>query len=274
MPLTALAILGLATAAIGTIGGIGGAVLLVPVLVLGGIPPSQAAPLGLLVIAAGSLAASASQIEDGLVHHRLGVTLETAASVGAFVGAGASAVLGSASLARILAVIALAAAVAGFVRRHHAEPQPAGAFVLETVGEWPGTLGGLYREHQEPVPYEARNVPLGLAASGLAGLVAGVSGTGGGFIKTPTMCDLMGVPLKVASATTTFTVGLTAAAALVVHAALGHIDYLRGAAVVAGALVGGRVGAVLQQRMPARASRLVLSSLLAVVAVVLLVRGA
>ena len=77
-----VAVLAAAAALLGSVGGIGGAALLVPVLVALGAEPTAAAPVGLVVVAAGSLAASARQLDDGTVHHRLGLTLELAAAGG------------------------------------------------------------------------------------------------------------------------------------------------------------------------------------------------
>ena len=73
--------LSLATAMVGTLGGVGGAIILVPVLILLGVDPRIAAPLGILSVAAGSLAAAPRQLGEGVVHHRLGVTLEITADL-------------------------------------------------------------------------------------------------------------------------------------------------------------------------------------------------
>src|SRR5437764_959255 len=75
-------LLALVTASLGALGGLGGAVVLVPLLVLTGTPAREAAPLGLLSVASGSLAAGPRQLAELTVHHRLGVTSETMASVG------------------------------------------------------------------------------------------------------------------------------------------------------------------------------------------------
>ncbi len=109
-------------------------------------------------------------------------------------------------LARLLGLAALVGAIAALSRtgiRNH----PVAAFDGEAPGEWPGTLGGQYDLDGDAVPYHARNLPAGLAASLVAGVVAGLSGVGGGFLKTPAMSEIMHVPVKVAAATTTFTLG-------------------------------------------------------------------
>ena len=108
-----LAIAAFITAAIGTLGGLGGAILLVPILVLSGMEAKYAAPLGLVSVAAGSLAAAPHQLKAQVVNQRLGVATEIAASSAALIGALVSGLLGHALLSVLLGVVALVAAFAG-----------------------------------------------------------------------------------------------------------------------------------------------------------------
>lgn len=268
----ALVLLGAAAALAGSLGGIGGATLLVPVLLMLGVEPLQAAPLGLLVVAAGSLAAAARQIDDGLVHHRLGLSVELTAGVGTVAGALVSTSVSEVWLARVLGVAAAVGAVAALARSGMRN-LPDATFDADVGGEWPGTLGGQYSLGGRMVPYQARNLPAGLAVSVVAGAVAGLSGVGGGFVKTPAMSEIMKAPVKVAAATTTFTLGITAATGLVIYAAQGRVEVRDGAAVVAGAIVGGLVGARLQSRLPAPVARRSTGVLLIVVAAVVIGRS-
>lgn len=271
-PTLVLVALSMVAAGLGALGGLGGAVLLVPVLVLLGVDPAEAAPLGLLVAGAGSLAAAVPQLESGLVHHRLGVTMETTASVGVLVGALASAALSASTLSRILALVALASALAAGRRKGMRNlPQP--TFDAEVAGEWPGSLAGAYRADQGVVPYSARRVPAGMAAMAGAGLISGLSGVSGGFIKTPVMSEVMHVPVKVSAATSTFTTGFTAATGLVIFAAQGRLDIDAVGAVVVGGLVGGTLGVTAQRRLSPPRVRIAISLLLATVAIVLLLRS-
>jgi hypothetical protein len=272
LPLAVLAVISAVAATLGALGGLGGATILVPVLVLAGVDPLVAAPLGLLTVAAGSLSAAATQLDEGVVHHRLGVTLETSASAGAIFGAIVSESLSATTLSRVLAVSAIVAAVAGG-RRTGMRNLPQGEFSGEPAGEWPGTLAGVYASPRGLVPYQARRLPLGLGAMAGAGLISGLAGVGGGFIKTPAMSEIMHVPVKVAAATTTFTLGITASAGLIVYATQGRIDAVESGAVVLGGLAGGLVGARVQQVMAPQRVRRVLSLMLLVIGVILLVRG-
>ncbi len=271
LPLLALIGLGAACAFAGALGGIGGATLLVPVLLLLDVDPLVAAPLGMLTVAAGSLAAASRQIDDGLVHHRLGLSVELFASIGTVVGALASTQVSETWLSRLLGLAALVGAVAAIARKG-LRNQPVGIFDDEPAGEWPGTLGGSYSLQGRVVPYHAERVPAGLGLSVLAGVVSGLAGVGGGFLKTPAMSEVMKVPVKVAAATTTFVSGVTAATALIIYAGQGRLDVRGGAGVVVGALLGGATGARLQSVLHATTVRRVTGSLLVVVAVVVIGR--
>ena len=251
-----LVLLALATASLGALGGLGGAVILVPLLVLSGTPAREAAPLGLLSVASGSMAAGPRQLVELTVHHRLGVTSETLASAGAIAGALFSGAIGETLLTRLLAVVAVAAAVASLRGR-----------------EQRGTLSGTFRVDGVVRRYRARNLPGGLAIMSLAGLVAGVAGASGGFIKTPTTSEIMRVPVKVAAATTTFTIGITSAAALLVFAAHDRVNLAHAGPVIAGSLLGGELGARLQATLDPSIVRRALAAVLLVVAAILFVQA-
>jgi uncharacterized membrane protein YfcA len=268
----ALAAAAATTAGFGAVGGLGGAVLLVPALVVTGTPVAEAAPLGLVSVAAGSLAAGATHLSEQTVNHRLGVTTELAASTGAVVGALAAESVGDAALTRTLAVVAIAAALAGGLRRG-TRNQPDPSLGPDDVGERPGRLAGAYRLGDVVVPYRARRLPLGLALMGLAGVVAGMAGVSGGFVKTPATTEVLHVPVKVAASTTTFTVGITAAAALLVMAGQGRIDAGEASVVIAASFAGGRLGAAVQAGLSPVLTRRVLATLLVAVGAVLLVTG-
>lgn len=266
------AVLAFFAAALGSLGGLGGAILLVPVLVVTGTSATEAAPLGLIMVAAASISAGPRQLEERSVNHRLGVTTELLASSGAVIGAIVSSLLSDRFLTYLLAVVAAAAALAGG-RRKGMRNRPDPDCASSDVGERVGSLDGAYPLGEGIVPYRAVRLRSGLAFMGLAGFVAGTSGASGGFIKTPATTEIMTVPMKVAAATTTFTVGVTASAALIVYAFQGRIDVEAASLVIVGGLFGGRAGAALQSRLPPPVVRRLLSALLIVIAVVLVVRA-
>ena len=265
-PLVALA--AFFSAGLGAIGGLGGAVLLVPLLVVTGTDVAEAAPLGLLSVAAGALAAADRHLGERTVNHRLGVTIELFASAAAVAGALVATRADDDVMRIVLAVVAAMAGVASLARRG-IRNRPVPGFPADRVGEWRHGLAGAYVLGEELVPYRASRLPLGFAAVAASGFIAGVSGASGGFIKTPVLTDVMRVPVKVSAPTTTFSVGITASAALIVFARQGRIDLHLGAVVLAASIVGGGTGARLQANLSPPVVRRLLSAILLAIAVVL-----
>lgn len=272
MELVEYMLFAMAAAGLGALGGLGGAMLLVPALVLTGMPPAEAAPLGLLSVAAGSIAAAPAQLRDRLVNHRIGIVTELAAVSGAVVGAMIAGVISATALTYVLAAAAALGAALGLRRtRSPAVAHPACGHA--DVGERVGALAGAYPGGGGVVPYEPRRLPAALGLMTVAGLIAGTSGTSGGFVKTPTETEVMGLPTRVAAATTTFTVGITASAALIVTALDGRLDLEDALAIIAGSLLGAQIGAGLQRSLPDRAIRRVLSAALVLAAIALVARA-
>lgn len=264
--------LALATATLGAIGGIGGAVLLVPMLVLLGWSPLEAAPIGIAMSAAAALAAVPRQTLTGLTNYRLGVSLEIAASIAAAAGALLSVLLPVAAVQYALGGSAVVASMAGGLRKGQRNRPVEGAS-LEELGDRPGQLASAYPDQTgRVVPYEVARFRTGMGLIGGAGLLAGLTGVSGGFIKTPVMSEVMRVPVKVAAATTMFMIGVTAAVTIAVYASQGRITAAIAPAVVGG-LLGGRIGAAVQPRLPATLVRRLLSVSLLVIGIVLVVRA-
>lgn len=258
------------TSGVGALAGVGGAVLLVPLLVVAGTPVGLAAPLGLVSVAALSIAAAPTHLSSRVVNHRLGLATEVAATCGAVFGALISDAVPNQMLVYVLAAAALGAAAAGG-RRKGLRNLPDTALGRSDIGEHIDSLSGAYPLGDKVVPYTVRRLRAGLGFMTVAGLIAGTAGVSGGFIKTPATSELMHVPTKVAAATTTFTIGITAAAALSVFAVQGRIDTRAAAAVIIGSLAGSILGARLQARLVPARVRAGLSVLLVIVAVVMVI---
>ena len=117
-----------------------------------------------------------------------------------------------------------------------------------------------------------RRLTVGIGLIGGAGLLAGLTGVSGGFIKTPVMSEVMRVPVKVAGATSMFMVGITAAVTIAVYTAQGRISASIAPAVLGG-LLGGWLGSAVRSRLPAVVVRRLLSSVLLLIGVVVVMRA-
>jgi len=269
-----LLIIGVAllTSTIGSIGGLGGAILLVPLLTLGDMTIAQAAPLGLVSVIAGSVAAGRRQTDDGIVNHRFGIVTELGATSGAIIGVLLAGSLSNTALTLVLAAVAFVAAVGGAWRRGMRwKPDP--TLAASEVGERHGSLAGAYRLNGQVVPYAPTRITLGVVLMAASGVITGLAGVGGGFLKTPLSSEVMRLPAKVAAGTSTFTIGLTATTALLLMVIDGRVDASDAALVVLGALAGGTIGSGLQRRLSPQVVRRATSVVLVVIAVILVVRA-
>lgn len=241
-------------AMLGVTAGFGGAVLIVPLLLLVGYGPPAAATAGLISVVTAAAAAAPRQVGTRLANLRLGVTIELAASVGVVAGTVLLPLLTEVVFRTVLAVAILVAAIGSFLPRPMRNLPDAG-LGPEALGEEPGTLAGAYPLAGQVVPYRAVRVRAGMLLAIGVGLVAGLTGTSGGYLKMPVMSEIMHVPIKVAAATTTFISGLTGVAGLAVLLPAGHLEAQATVAVITGAAVGGALGARVQAVLAPAATR-------------------
>jgi uncharacterized membrane protein YfcA len=248
MMLAWLFLTGLCAGTLGALLGIGGGIVLVPILHLAlGLPMATAVAVSLACVIATSTGAAATFARDGLCDVRLGLTLELATVTGAIAAAFVAPYLPGALVRVLFGLAILPAARALLFRR--------GAKVAETTA------------------VEPRHYGLGMGASFLAGSLSGVLGIGGGFIKVPVMNLAMGVPIRVATATSNFMIGITAAASAFVYLARGELRLDAAAPAVLGVLVGAAAGARLLPHVPAGALRKVFGGLLLLLAAHMIVSG-
>ncbi|HEX9243103.1 MAG TPA: sulfite exporter TauE/SafE family protein [Anaeromyxobacter sp.] len=229
MTSAALAAFGAAAGLLGALLGIGGGILIVPALSeLLGVPFRHAVAASLVVIIASSSASSAAYVDRGAANIRVGVVLELATVAGSLLGSAVAGVAPVRVLKILFAAVALYAATMLWVRRHAgSDSAEAGA---EAVHGW---------------------LP-GLSASAVAGAISGLLGVGGGLFKMPAMTLAMGMPFKVAAATSNFMIGVTAAAGAYVYFARGELDPQLAAPLVVGVFAGSLLGSTLLPRLPAR----------------------
>jgi uncharacterized membrane protein YfcA len=132
-----------------------------------------------------------------------------------------------------------------------------------------GRLAGSYYDpfHRSLIHYEATHLPLGAAVSFIAGILSGMLGVGGGFIKVPAMNLGMKVPIKVAAATSNFMIGVTAISSLFVYFARGLVHPFIAAPVAVGIVIGALTGTRLAHRTSPQTLKRVLAVILIVVSI-------
>jgi uncharacterized protein len=268
-----LVVLGLASGTLGSIAGVGGGVIIVPVLVsIFGFdfPTAVAASLGAVV--ATSIAAGSAYVGGGFTNMRLAMTLDVATTLGGITGGFLGIVVAERLLAGVFAVSMSATSilVARYRPRQSPDPMLEHAHRLPTQSK--ATRGGqLDARYRDPdtglkVTYQVRRVPVGFGVSYGAGIMSGLLGIGGGFITVPAMNLIMGVPLRVAAATSNFMVGVTAVAGLFVYLGRGEVHPPIVTPLVLGTIVGALVGSTFSTRLPSDRVRRILTVILVFVA--------
>jgi len=231
-----LVVLGFFAGLLGAVTGIGGGVLLTPVLALHfGIPIRQAIGTSLVAVITTSAASSSVHLQRHTTDIRLGMTLELATAFGAAVTAYLVGYFNRNALEGLFAGFLLYSAITILAKGGKVKPGDESSPALNGETVIP--------------PYEPKRYPLGLAASLVAGALSGLLGIGGGPIKVPVMYIFMNVPLMVATATSNFMIGVTAAASAIVYYRRGDILVEVAAPLAVGVFVGSLLGARLAPRI-------------------------
>lgn len=265
----------IAAGVIGALFGLGGGILIIPFLTLvEGVPVQFAVGASLVSVVATSSASAATYVQDHLTNLRLGMFLETGTVAGALTGAYVAAYFQGPNewILFILfgTMLLYAAAVMISERRIDFPSGVAPDRVARTL-----KLGGEYTDQStgKVVRYEVTRTPQTLGVSYLAGIVSGLLGVGGGVIKVPTMNLVSRIPVKVASATSNFMIGVTAAASASVYFLRGEVHPLLAAPLMIGVVAGAAVGTRLLRRTPPTRVKILLAVLLAFIALNMILRG-
>jgi uncharacterized protein len=285
---------GAAAGVFGSLLGLGGGILIVPLLTLGfGRPLREAVAVSLVCVIVTSSAAAGAYLRGRVANLRLGTVLALFTASGALVGALLAFVIPEQALAGLfsllLAYVAVSMGRAG-LKASRAAPAPpevraadgiaddgtgdhrtaetvaAEAHTAEPAAEpaaagWgPGSEPG---GHLDGPGYRVRHLVPSMFASLGAGVVSALLGVGGGVINVPTMNLLMGVPLRVAAATSNLMIGVTAVASAIIYLLRGGIDpYIAGPTAI-GVFVGASVGARVAHRIDVRVLRILFVAVLA-----------
>ena len=250
--------LGMAAGILGTLLGLGGGVLIVPGLtLLFGLPIKTAIATSVVAVVANSLAGSVVYVRKGFTHIKLAMILEVTTTLGALAGGLVAVWVSGRWLYGIFALVAVYMVYA-MRRPPTSEVTCLSEGVLQAAFEDPASC--------QYVQYGVQRVPTGLFAGIVAGALSSLLGIGGGVVKVPIMCQVMGVPIKAATATSTFMIGITTATAAIVYYGHGFVVPALVLPVALGAVAGAQLGSHLGSRAKSAALRLLFQLLLAFIA--------
>jgi uncharacterized membrane protein YfcA len=266
---------GAAAGIFGSLLGLGGGILIVPLLTLVfGLDLREAVGVSLVSVIMTSSAAAGVYLERHVADLRLGMRLELFTAFGALLGGSIAFLLDERLLAILFAALLgyVAFTMARGARGARSAPREPASTDDETAAE---TSGHEPTDDDTPdVPdYEVRNLRLGQVGATGAGIASALLGVGGGIIKVPLMHLAMGVPLRVATATSNLMVGITAAASSVIYLLRGEIDpYVAGPTAI-GVFLGASIGSRLAHRIDLRVLRWLFVVVLLYTAVQMLLRA-
>jgi uncharacterized membrane protein YfcA len=254
---------------IGALTGLGGGVVIVPLLTIFlGVDFHYAIGASLIAVIATSSGAAAAYVREGYSNVRIGMLLEVATTLGALLGAYLVARITVGWLGIIFGVVLLLSAY--LTNRHHTEQlEPAAPDPLATRLR----LNGSYPTPAGVRAYLVRRVPLGYSLMFGAGTLSGLLGIGSGAFKVLAMDHAMRLPFKVSTTTSNFMIGVTAAASAGVYLHRGYIDPGLAMPVVLGVLFGARLGARFLVRTESRRLRLLFSIVVAIMGAQMIYHG-
>lgn len=254
---------------LGSLTGLGGGVIIVPLLTLAfGVDIRYAIGASLVSVIATSSGAAAAYLKEGFSNIRVGMFLEVATTIGAVCGAYLATRIPTAAIAIIFGAVLLYSAWISVKPEDevHIHEQP-GSFaqVLRLDGSYPTPEGTM--------TYHVTGVPLGFSLMYVAGVLSGLLGIGSGAVKVLAMDRAMKIPFKVSTTTSNFMIGVTAAASAGIYLHRGYIDPGLAMPVMLGVLLGALVGARILPAAKVKTLRIVFGVAIAAVAIEMIVKG-
>jgi len=257
---------------VGALFGLGGGVLIIPFLTLvEGVPVPLAVGASIVSVVATSSASAATYVQDHLTNLRLGMFLEIGTVAGAITGAFVAVFLPASALFILFGVILLYATMVMIRARGIDFP----ANVRPDKTSRILALGSQYEDQSlnRVVKYEVTRTPLTVFIGYFAGIVSGLLGVGGGVINVPTMNLVSKIPVKVASATSNFMIGVTAAASASVYLLRGDVHPLLAAPLIIGVVGGALLGTRVLKVTPPTRVKVAFGILLAAISLLMILKG-
>jgi uncharacterized membrane protein YfcA len=253
---------GVAAGLFGSLLGLGGGILIVPLLTLGfGLPVREAVGVSLVCVIVTSGASAAVYLERKVANLRLGMVLELFTAIGAVAGGAIAFLLDERLLAGLFA--AMLAYVALTMLRGAVRPSPRAESVESDTPAADGEVEAADRPSAASATdrlsgenYQVRRLGPGAVGSVIAGVLSALLGIGGGIVKVPVMHLVMGVPLRVATATSNLMIGITASTSAIVYLLRGGIDPYAAGPAALGVFLGASLGSRTAHRVDVRLLRL------------------
>ncbi|HEY0298154.1 MAG TPA: sulfite exporter TauE/SafE family protein [Arachidicoccus sp.] len=254
---------------LGALTGLGGGVVIIPLLSYLGIDFHYAIGTALVAVIATSSGSAAAYVKEGVTNMRIGMFLEIATTMGAVTGAFlvASKIVPTYIVAIIFGLILIFSAINSIRKKSEVILQKSSetAVKLKLNGSFPTPNG--------EIKYGVKNVAGGFSMMALAGILSGLLGIGSGAMKVIAMDNIMHIPFKVSTTTSNFMIGVTAAAGAFIYLQKGYITPELCLPVVIGVLLGAILGSKILLKIDTAKLRTVFSVIIFIVAIDMIYKG-
>ncbi len=300
-----LTLIGLFAGFVGSIVGIGGGILIVPLLSIAlKIPIKLAIGTSIVAVLGTSISASRQFFKKNVTNVPLGLTLEIPTTIGSIMGSLTIAYLGNRVVFIIFGIFTIFSGIFIYLKNQISSSKSCSendrALLpknnLDNNSNNGDDLHGRIHNNMsnnmankkfhasydseyfeettnERIEYRIKNIHYGSIASIFAGLFSGLLGVGGGVIKVPAMNIFMGVPIKVAAATSNYMIGITAVVSSIIYFYNGYINPVITIPVVIGVLAGGTIGSFIACRLKGKNIVMFLLIIFLIIGIVMLLRA-
>jgi uncharacterized membrane protein YfcA len=259
----------IAAGLVGALTGLGGGVVLIPLLTLVfNVDIRYAIGCALISSIATSSGSAVAYIKEGITNIRIGMFLEIATTTGAIIGALIAVYMPTNIVAVIFGVVLLFSALMALRKKNEAADTSERSKLARLF-----KLNGSYASPAGPVEYKVHRVLGGYSLMTVAGVISGLLGIGSGALKVLAMDTVMRIPFKVSTTTSNFMIGVTAAASAVVYLQRGYIDPDLAMPVVIGVLIGAFAGSKILLNADVKKLRLLFSIVIGFLALEMIYNG-
>lgn len=259
---------------LGSLTGLGGGVIIVPLLTLGmGVDIKYAIGTSLVSVIATSSGAASAYVREGITNIKIGMFLETATTSGAILGAAIVLLVPTNAIMILFGIVLLYSGFNSFKNRREEIIPPRKVHKESSKFVKSLQLDGYYESPTGKISYRVLNLGWGYLMMIVAGVLSGLLGIGSGAFKVIAMDTIMKLPYKVSSATSNFMIGVTAAASAGVYLTRGYIDPVLSLPVVLGVLGGSLLGAKILMKSKTKKLRVVFAIVISLLAFEMIYNG-
>jgi uncharacterized membrane protein YfcA len=256
---------------IGALTGLGGASMLIPILVFLDIPVKEAIASSMVVIIATSSGAAFSFVRERITNVKVAMYLEMFTSVGAIIGATITTIIAPIFLYFFFAAFLLTSFIKfkDSISKCYVSPKK-----QDKLSRWLELQGSYFdKAKKQVIEYKVNHALLGGLGMLIAGLAAGMLGIGAGAFKVTVQENVLKMPSKVASATSGFIIGMTALAGVSVYFFSGLLNLTLMTPMAIGAIIGGLVGGRVLNRLHGKVLRVLFFVVVFLIVVQMLYKG-